>query len=225
MIKISNRLKTTAELVLSKKSNKIIDVGCDHAILDIYLLQNNENLKIVASDNKEKPLESAKKNISRYSFLNKIEVCLKDGIENIDKEIDTVVISGMGCETIIEILNKDKDELSHVDRLIISSNNKYPKLREEIVKLGFIISNEKIVYEDEKYYIIIEFIKGKKKYKEKDYYFGPYLLDNKNELFYEYFNSIKNTKEKILEKIQNNKEKNNDLIYEIKQLESELKRN
>ena len=113
MIRLSKRLKTTAEIVLSKKSKKIIDVGCDHALLDIYLLQNNNDLKIVASDVKEKPLENAKKNISKYSFLNKIEVCLKDGINNIDKEIDTVVISGMGTETIIDILEKDKYLIMH----------------------------------------------------------------------------------------------------------------
>ena len=112
MINISNRLKTIAEIVLSKQSQKIIDVGCDHALLDIYLLQNNPNLKLVASDNKEQPLENAKKNILKYSFLNKIEVCLKDGIENIDEFIDTIVISGMGEETIVDILEKDKKELN-----------------------------------------------------------------------------------------------------------------
>lgn len=198
MIRLSKRLKTTGDLILSKKSNKIIDVGCDHALLDIYLLQNNNDLKIVASDNKEKPLESAKKNIIKYSFLNKIEVCLKDGIEKIDENIDTVVISGMGAETIIGILNKDKEELNHINRLIISSNNKYELIRKEITKLGYIINDEKIVFEDNKYYIIIEFIKGNKKYTKKELYFGPVLLKNKDNNFNNYYNNIKKTKEKIL---------------------------
>ncbi len=221
MIRISKRLKTIGNFVLNKKSNKIIDVGCDHALLDIYLLQNDNNLKIVASDNKQKPLDNAKKNISKYSFLNKIEVCLKDGIENIDKEIDTVIISGMGTETIIEILEKDKKELEHINRLIISSNNKYPELRKSIVSLGYMITNEKIVFEDKKYYIIIEFIKGKKKYSNKDMYFGPILLNNKNQLFYDYFESIKAKKNKIKNSLIDNKKKK-EIEKEVFTIEKEL---
>lgn len=200
MIKISERLKTVAEFVLSNKSNKIIDVGCDHALLDIYLLQNNSNLKIIASDNKEKPLENARKNILKYSFLDKIELILKDGIDNLSSDVDTVVISGMGTETIIDILNKDKKILKNINRLVISSNNKYFLLRKEITNLGYYINNEKIVYEDNKYYIIIEFLKGIKKYNKKELYLGPILLRNKDELFYKYYEETRNKKEYILEK-------------------------
>ncbi len=222
MIKISNRLRTVANFVLKEKTKKIIDVGCDHALLDIYLLQNNNNLKIVASDNKRAPLENARKNIEKYSFLNKIEVCLKDGIENIDKDIDTVIISGMGCETIVDILNKDKKELSHINRLIISSNNKYPQLREEIHKLGYIINDEKIVYEDKKYYIVIEFIKGSKTYTKKELLFGPILLKNKNEIFNNYYRFIINQKEKVLKSINDNNKKKKELNKEIECLKKEL---
>ena len=217
MIKLSKRLKTTGDLILSKKSNIIIDVGCDHALLDIYLLQNDEKLKIIASDNKEKPLENARKNIEKYSFLNKIEVCLKEGINNISKDVDTVVISGMGCETIIDILNNDKEELNHVNRLIVSSNNKYPQLREEIVKLGYKINEEKIVYEDNKFYIIIEFIKGNKKYTKRELFFGPKFLKNKDKDFIDYYKFIINQKEKVLNSV-NNKE----LEKEIKRIKKEI---
>ena len=222
MINISNRLKTIAEIVLSKESQKIIDVGCDHALLDIYLLQNNPNLKIVASDNKELPLENAKKNILKYSFLNKIEVCLKDGIEDIDKDIDTIVISGMGEETIIDILEKDKEELKHVNRLIISSNNKYYDLRKKIINLGFYITNEKIVFEDDKYYIIIEFTKGGKKYSDKELFMGPVLLQSKDNLFYKYYSYIKQEKEYILNKITNDNNKKEILENELNYIEENM---
>ena len=222
MINISNRLKTIADIVLNKQSNKIIDVGCDHALLDIYLLQNNDNLKLVASDNKEQPLENARKNIIKYSFLNKIELCLKDGIRNIGKDIDTVVISGMGEETIVDILENDKEELEHVNRLIISSNNKYYDLRRKITSLGYMITDERIVYEDNKYYVIIEFIKGNKNYSEEELFMGPILIKNKNELFYNYYDFIKNEKEFILSKITNDEEKKNKTIEELKYISENM---
>lgn len=198
MIKLSERLKTVGDLTLNSDSSYIIDVGCDHALLDIYLLQNNKDLKVVASDNKTKPLENAKKNIIKYSFLDKIELILKDGIKDINKDIDTVIISGMGAETIISILNDGVSELSHIKRLIISSNNKYKMIREKITSLGYIINNEKIVYEEDKYYTIIEFIKGDKKYSNKELYFGPILLKNREDIFYEYNNFIKDKKMEVL---------------------------
>jgi tRNA (adenine22-N1)-methyltransferase len=222
LIKLSKRLKAIGDFTLSKKSNKIIDVGCDHALLDIYLLQNNESLKIIASDNKEKPLENAKKNIEKYSFLNKIEVCLKDGINNIDKEVDTVIISGMGCETIIEILENDLKELDHINRLVLSSNNKYPQLREKVTSIGYKINEEKIIYEDKKYYIVIEFIKGNKKYSKKELFFGPILLKNKDENFIKYYNYLIKQKEKILDSINNDNEKKEEIIKEINYIKKEL---
>lgn len=221
MIKISKRLTTIANIVLQKKSKKIIDVGCDHALLDIYLLQNNPNLKIIASDINEKPLESAKKNIEKYSFLNKIEICLKDGIKGIDEDVDTTVISGMGMETIVEILENGKKELSHIERLIISSNNKYQELRTNITKLGFKISYEKVIYDEEKYYIIIEFIKGKENYSDKELYFGPVLLKNKDENFYKYYQNLKNVKEKIVKSLPNDNGKKEILEKEIELLNEE----
>lgn len=223
MIRLSKRLKEIAKIVLSKESNKIIDVGCDHALLDIYLLQNNENLKIVASDNKELPLENAKKNIEKYSFLNKIEVCLKDGINNIDKDIDTVVISGMGMETIVDILEKDKEELKHINRLIISSNNKYQELRKKINSYGYIINDERIVHEYGKYYIIIEFIKGKQKYSDKELYFGPILLNNKNEMFNNYYSFIRDKKIEIVNNL--SEEKKQKFYSEIDLIKKEIKNN
>lgn len=221
MIKISKRLTTIASIVLQKKSKKIIDVGCDHALLDIYLLQNNPNLKIIASDINEKPLESAKKNIEKYSFLNKIEICLKDGIKGIDEDVDTVVISGMGMETIVEILENGKKELNQIERLIISSNNKYQELRTNITKLGFKISYETIIYDEEKYYTIIEFIKGKETYSDKELYFGPVLLKNKDENFIKYFQVIKNVKEMIVKSLPNDNNKKEIIKKEIELLNEE----
>ena len=60
-----------------------------------------------------------------------------------------------------------------------------------------------IVYEDNKYYIIIEFVKGKKRYSKRDLYFGPILLKTKDELFKNYYSNVKCEKELIIKKILN----------------------
>lgn len=223
MINISNRLKTVASFVLNSSCKTIIDVGCDHALLDIYLLQNNDKLKVIASDINKGPLEKAKENIIKYSFLNKIELRLTDGISSIDNNVDTVVISGMGKETIVEILSKDLSKISNVNNLIISSNNKFHKLREEICKLGFLLEDEKIIYEDGKFYIIMKFIKGKSNYSSKELYFGPCLLKNKDSDFYKYFKYLLEEKLNILDKLPKEyKDKRKKIEMEIKMLTEEL---
>ena len=110
MININNRLKCVSSFVDSTASG-IIDVGCDHALLDIYLLQKFPNLRVIASDINDGPLETAKKNILRFHLNEKIELVKADGIECIKDYVDTVIISGMGTETIIGILSKDKSKI------------------------------------------------------------------------------------------------------------------
>ena len=135
MININNRLKTVASFVLESDAKFIIDVGCDHALLDIYLFQCSDKLKIVASDINEGPLLKAEENLLKYSCFNKIKLEKADGISNINDNTDTIIISGMGMENIIKILTQDKSNISNVKRLIISSNNKYEILRFKICNL------------------------------------------------------------------------------------------
>ena len=56
-MQIRNRLKAIASLV--DKGANVIDVGCDHALLDIYLTLYNEN-NCIASDINENAYNIAK---------------------------------------------------------------------------------------------------------------------------------------------------------------------
>jgi len=171
-MKLSKRLEAVATLV--DVGVRVIDVGCDHGYLDIYLTQNNDN-KCIATDINKNALESAINNIKKNNLEDKIETKLTDGLTDIKvKKNDNIIICGMGTQTILEILNTNK--LSNT--LIISSNNNIELLRREVVKLGYIIDTEIFIVDKDKPYIIIKFIKGIKKYKDNDYIFGPILKHN-----------------------------------------------
>ena len=51
-MKINERLKKVGDLVDTNSS--ILDIGCDHALLDIYLVKEDKIKKAVASDIKER---------------------------------------------------------------------------------------------------------------------------------------------------------------------------
>ena len=185
-MKISNRLKCISDMI--DNGSNVIDIGCDHGLLDIYLTKYKK-CNCIASDISENVLKNTKSNVTKYEMNNKIKIICSDGLKNIDIDCskkNIIVISGMGTSTILNILNCNK--LSSIDDMIIQSNNEINILRKEIIKLGFYIYDEKIINDSNKDYIVIYFKRGNKKYIEADYLFGPII--RKQEIYSEYFSKI-----------------------------------
>lgn len=156
------RLEILKDLVDTKK---VFDVGCDHGLLAISLAPNHE---VVASDISISSVNKTKENVKNAKV--NIEVIQSDGLKelNINKE-DSIVIAGMGTYTILKILKESIDKVP--DTLIIQTNNNYDILRREIVKLGYYIDREEVFYIN-RWYVIIRFKKGYKKYNNMEYLLG-----------------------------------------------------
>lgn len=198
IVKLSKRLMTVSDFI--KDNSFILDIGCDHALLDIYLYQKKNNLQIIASDIRKAPLENAKNNINRYGLTEKIETRLGDGLEVIDDRVDTIIITGMGGKTIIDILS-NKEKLVNVKNIVLSPNSDYYEVRKAITNLGYIIDNETIVKDKGIYYLIISFVKGNKKYKNYELLLGPILIKFNDKTKNEYFKYLVTKKEEILKNI------------------------
>lgn len=184
-MKINQRLKKVGDLV--DANSLILDIGCDHALLDIYLIEEKKMKKAIASDIATGPLKSARENIKKYKLEEKIELRLGNGLDTYTDDIDTVVVSGMGGRNIIGIFKYKMNITKKINTLIISPNNYQEEVRRFFIKIGFLIEQEELVKDGKFIYQVIKFKRGKKKYRKKDYFFGPLLLENKNQLFKEYF--------------------------------------
>ena len=184
-MKINDRLKKIGDLV--EANSFCLDVGCDHALLDIYLVKKDKNIKAFASDVAEGPVEAAKQNIKRERLENKIEVRLGDGLDTYSDEINTIIISGMGGRNMIGIFKRHLEVLKKVDTIILSPNNYQIDVKKFLVNNGFYIENEEFVKDKKFIYQIIVFKKGKKHYTKKEYFFGPIYLEKKGKLFEEYY--------------------------------------
>lgn len=183
-IKLSKRLSVIASFV---PNNAVIaDIGCDHALLDIYLSKKNIIKKSFALDITKGALNQADKNIKLYNAKN-IETRLSDGFEKIDikDNIDTVIMSGLGDAKIISILKEAVEKLDKVNNIIIQSNVGVSNIRVYLTYDGYYIDNEKLVKENNIIYTVISFKRGYKRYTKKEIEFGPVLLRNKDELFNE----------------------------------------
>ncbi len=169
---ISRRLKSIAGLIY--ETDNVIDIGCDHALLGIYLVKNKILDHLIVSDINANAIGSGLKNIKKHKLEKKIDARLGNGLEVIDVHIDTVVISGMGANTIIKILSHPN--LKQINKLIIQSNNDHFLLRTYMTLKGFYIGHECLVYENGHYYINIVFLRGKRKYSMKELKYGPILM-------------------------------------------------
>lgn len=201
---LSKRLDAVASLVTT---DSVIDVGCDHGYLDIYLTL--KGIKCLATDISKNALRSAIKNFKKYNV--DIKTKCTDGLSDINiKNNDTIVISGMGTDTIIKMLNKDIN-----NDLVISSNNHLERLRRYIVSIGYYIEKELFIMDNNKPYVIIKFKKGKSNYNDYDYIIGPIIKDK------DYFNYLIDKYTKIFNSIPYNYQGKikyyKDLIKEIKE--------
>lgn len=192
-MKISKRLKSLAGLVTL--DDKVADIGCDHALLDVYMIKNNITKKVLIADISENALENGIKNVKKYHLDDKITAKCGNGLDVITDKIDTVIISGMGASTIIKILSSNK--LKQIKKLIIESNNDHFLLRKFLTNNGFYISHEAVIYDNGKYYINIMFQRGFKKYSKKELIYGPILMNSNKE----YFNYLLKKQTGILENI------------------------
>ena len=200
MNKLSKRLKVVADYV--EDNSKVIDIGCDHGLLSIYLVNNKKNIKVIASDINNNALSSARSNIKEYKLEDKIDIRLGKGLEVVSpEEIDTIVIAGMGSNTIVGILKYAKDKLKYVDNIIIQSNTDLYFLRKNITKLGYYIEDETLVEDKNIIYTVIKFKKGTRRYNYKELYLGPILINKKDKLFIKKYSKERNTLKMILKNI------------------------
>ena len=199
-MKLSPRLEAIANMITG---SSLIDVGCDHALLDVFCAMG-KNMYCIASDISKNALENARKNVEKYHLEDKITLHVGNGLEGINVSEDTnVVISGMGTNTILSIL-KNAEQLPSV--LIIQSNKDLLLLRKEIVKFGYLIADEVVVKEGKIFNVIIKFVLGEKKYSSSDYYLGPILRGKKDFSTKEYYQYLLKKEEHILASFPDEKE-------------------
>lgn len=167
MSNLSKRLQVISYFV--EKEDKVVDIGCDHGYLSIYLDENKLCKSIIATDVNASALKNAQENIKKKHLF--IKTILSDGLEKVPlNECDTLIICGMGTNTILHILKEDK--LQDIKKIILQSNNDHFLLRKSLNNLGYYLDEEKVIFDKGKWYVTMLFIKSAKKNKERELLYG-----------------------------------------------------
>lgn len=151
---LDNRLKKVAELVSGE--GIAVDVGTDHAYLAADLIKSGKCQKVIASDVKEGPLDSARSTVEKYGVQDSVELVLSDGLENVPLEgVTDIVIAGMGGETIAEIIGNSSADKPENVRFILQPMTKVELLRKKLYEYQYEITGEYAVEDKDKIYVII----------------------------------------------------------------------
>ena len=186
-MKLSKRLQAIYDMV---PSGVAADVGSDHGKLIISLFEGGVISKGYAIENKKGPYSRLVKAIEDSGCQNNIIPMLSDGISELPSDVDVVILAGMGGTNIIDILKAHPSKLKNVKAIIVDAHNAIPEMRKAICKMGYVIADEDIVCDTNKYYEIIKFVAGECAYlDESDYEFGPVLRHEKSCTFKEKYNS------------------------------------
>lgn len=163
---MSKRIELLTTLVTS---TTVADIGSDHGLLPLRLLENKQVDKVILCDINLHPLLAGYQTIKSNGYLAKATFILGDGLnmELSPKPID-IVIAGMGGMEIISILKSLKQPYNN---LILQPNNNVIRLRKYLVDSKLPVTVDDIVV-DGKYYNYLVVNKQGKIYNDQEIYLG-----------------------------------------------------
>lgn len=156
-IEISDRLTAICKMV--SVGNRVVDVGCDHGFVPIYLVKNGICPHVLAMDVRRGPLSRAEEHIREYGLEPYIDTRLSDGLKEYKRgEADTLICAGMGGRLMMRILLDSGEKTGDFSEMILQPQSEIFEFRNELRRHGMYIADEKIIYEAGKYYFAMKAI-------------------------------------------------------------------
>lgn len=202
---LSKRLQTLAEMV--SEGVRVVDVGCDHGYLDIDLVQSGKIPGALAMDVRKGPLSAAAQHVQEAGLLDRIETRLSDGLEMFEAgEAECLVCAGMGGPLMQRILTAEPEKPKSFQEMILQPQSELREFRKFLRDFGYEIIEERIVWEEGKYYFPMKVVKGNPKCdasEKQELYdrFGKGLLLAKEPLLKEFLLEQKRIQKEILENL------------------------
>ena len=152
------------------------DIGCDHGRLGAFMLQSGQCRRAILTDISEPSLTKARRLMVQLGLSDRATFAVGDGARALPGPVPLAVIAGMGGTTIAAIVRRGREQLGDA-RLILQPNVAAPELRETLMRCGYRISDERVVQDGRRNYVIIEAVPGQARYDARQLAVGPVLLE------------------------------------------------
>lgn len=182
------------------------DIGSDHALLPLWLLENGKTDSAIAGELGDGPFLRAKEAGLVHGQKKNFSVRQGDGLQVLlPAEVETVVIAGMGGDLIAEILGYSLEKSRSFARYILQPMKHEAVLRKWLTEQGWRIRKERLILENEKYYAAMEVFPGKnaEKLSDLEVLLGPCLLQSKEENVQVWLRRMQQKYERIAQSVAN----------------------
>ena len=153
-VKLSDRLKTIAGFI--EKGATVADIGTDHGYLPAYLAQTKHAGSIIASDISAASLGSAQRTAIKHCVDEQIRFVAAPGLDGLSEEsADTIVIAGMGGETIAGIVGKAPWTKRRGTTLVLQPQTKASALCCWLSENGYAINEAALTRDKGRYYLVM----------------------------------------------------------------------
>ena len=151
------------------------DIGCDHGRLGAFLLQKGQCEVVQLTDISGPSLNKARSLMDNLGLTDQVRFAVGDGLTALEGTPDAIVIAGMGGATIAQILMDGREKLGGA-RLVLQPNVAAPQLRRTLCALDYAVTDEQVVQDGRRCYVVIQAEPGKADYSLKQLIVGPVLL-------------------------------------------------
>ena len=213
-MKLTNRLKAVAKFAEDGKC--VADIGTDHAYIPVYLAKKGSARRIVASDIVEGPLSRARASAKEYGVEEKIEFILADGLCGMQDCFDTIIIAGMGGDTIISILKAAPWTKENV-KLVLQPQSKIERLSKWLYHSGYHIEDASLAADAGKLYMVMSVRGGQGTVPvcEAEHFVNRKLFEKQDPLLEHYLNVLERKFSRAAEGIKESGESLSDRFSDI----------
>jgi len=181
MLQLCPRLAAIAELV--PPGLAVADIGTDHALLPSALVLRGQVPRALACDRARGPLARARLTLARHDLAARVELRLGEGLAAVRAgEVDTVVIAGMGPDTLLGVLAADLEQVRGLARVVLQPNFGGEAVRRWLAAHGLALVDERLVEDRGRFYTALAATPGLDDRAEREardaasWALGPFVL-------------------------------------------------
>ncbi len=170
-------MASVADLVIT--GEPMADIGSDHALLPCHLVSEGHCPWAICVELGDGPYQRTLRAVSMNNLTHLIEVRQGNGLEALNpNEVKTVVLAGMGGNTIMDILKRSSSKTESFNRMVLQPMNALAELRYHASLNGWRIERETVVKDGDYYINLVLNPRGNQPYQlsETEMRWGPVLM-------------------------------------------------
>lgn len=184
-------------------------------MLSLYLLDTGICSSVIATEIADHPYQRAREAARQSRFSESLQVRQGDGLQPLQPgEAANVIIAGMGGDTIAKILAADWDKASTFRRFIFQPMSRPAVLRQTLAEQGWPILEEKIIWENRHFFIIMAVNPGSQPYhlSPLELELGPVILRQTSQERDDYLRYIYRRYQRVRDKLSQSRQESTEIL-------------